>query len=48
MKISQKKRILTNFENCNDNLWTPCILTGKQCICPIKIYKDNKLRKTYR
>ena len=23
MKISQKL-ILTNFENCNDNLWTPC------------------------
>ena len=24
MKISQNK-ISTNFENCNDNLWTPCI-----------------------
>ena len=27
MKISQKNKILTYeyFENCNDNLWTPCI-----------------------
>ena len=23
--VSQKNKILTNFENCNDNLWTPCI-----------------------
>ena len=26
MKISQKNKILTNFENCNDNLWTSCIV----------------------
>ena len=25
MKISQKIK-LTNFENCNDNLWTPCVI----------------------